>query len=661
MKRILFLSICSIFILVSCISSSESGSETGKSVDDDGEILESPYPGPTEIYDLLLKWEQVLRNRDMELLKEIMPKPWVRYTPSSGEEVAFCNYRSIETFLFEYFDLWGPLDEYSISGLSEYYVIHDNIQVYHFNRELDDRGTVLLELMGFNNFEGSWVFDGISLNLFKDQTFVTNHLSAMADTDNDGFLTDRDEINYDLVLRSFFEGPHETEGFFDEFFDNDRDGMISAGEIALAAELMVGRGFRFCREAFGIFVLEFDRNGNEFMEDTEIDEMTALLSNIEGERDKRDILLNTINWFPVPDYVFQAVPREVSTYIDQLADGNDDGWIDEIEQRIIDTGFTEGHHVAHYFDSALDRNKDGDVNWNELYIALQASAKEWGEIVLAPPPYPAHTPTDRLLDTNSDGLIDEEEIKTHVILFSGQPAAASFLSGELVELLDIDDDGSVDAQEIQKVKAGVFYPRAVNPDWSLDTESDFDENGFLDVLEIGIIAGEAAGTPITSFDNRIDLYRRREDFIQADSIFNKTFLENKDKMKNRHLAVLDIELGLSSLDPETADIITVFVENAFVNLGSVSLVDRRNIDKLYNEINFQLSGMVDEDTAVEIGEMTGADVIAVGEINELEGRYFLNVKVIGVETSEILGSSISQTDDPEKFLDLANHVVNKLF
>ena len=102
-------------------------------------------------------------------------------------------------------------------------------------------------------------------------------------------------------------------------------------------------------------------------------------------------------------------------------------------------------------------------------------------------------------------------------------------------------------------------------------------------------------------------------------------------------------------------------ENAFVNLGSVTIVERRNMEELFKEIEFQLSGMVDPQTAVRIGMMAGADVIAIGEISELEGYYFLNIKVIDVETSEILGSSIDRTDNSESFLSLANNVVNKLF
>ena len=474
-------------------------------------------------------------------------------------------------------------------------------------------------------------------------------------------IAETPDDRYDGMMFGLLWEPHKNNNYIDEFFDSDKNGSISEFEIKEAAEILIGKGFRFTSDAFGLYVEEYDFNGNELIDDDEIEEMIKVITDLSQPDSKRAPIINKVHWFPMPDYLFQSVPREVSTYIDQLADGNEDGWIDEIEQRIINTGFTVDHEVAHYFDRLLDRNKDGDLTWSELFVVLQASAKDWGNIILAPPPYPAHTPTDRLLDISGDALIDEEEIKTHVLLFSGQPVAGNFISSELKELLDINKNNEVDEQEIQKIKSVVFYPRKVDHGSPLDIKSDIDENGFLDVLEIGLLAGRAAGTPVTHFDDRIDLYRQRANFKQNESKSEKIFLNNKEKVENKRLAVLDVEIGLSSLSKEITNIITIFMENAFVNIGSVSLVERRNLDKLYDELNFQLSGMVNENTAVEIGQMSGADVIALGEINELEGRYFLNIKLIAVETAEIIGSSISQTEGPEGFLDLANQAVNKLF
>jgi len=51
----------------------------------------------------------------------------------------------------------------------------------------------------------------------------------------------------------------------------------------------------------------------------------------------------------------------------------------------------------------------------------------------------------------------------------------------------------------------------------------------------------------------------------------------------------------------------------------------------------------------------------LGEINELGNVYYLNVKLLAVETSEILGSSSAQAEDPSHFLEMVNKAVIQLF
>ncbi len=494
MIRSISLILILLFAFFSCTTQSDT-SEAATEVNVSQQ--KSPYPGPPEIYDLLKKWELATRTRDIELFTEIMPFPWIRYTPESGEEIAFHSLDSAIAFRFDFFDRLGSYQDYSLPALGEYNFYDNGFHTYHFEHPVEGKESTVKELFEFSWHEGRWILDNVSYIIFKDGTFVTNHLAAQADTDDDGFLTDDDGVlpddRYDGMMFVLLWEPHKNTNFIDEFFDIDKNGSISVFEIKEAAEILIGKGFRFASDAFGHYVEEYDFNGNKLIDDDEIEEMIKVVTDLSQPDSKRGPIVNKVHWFPMPDYLFQNVPREVSTYIDQLADGNEDGRIDEIEQRIIDTGFTEGHKVAHYFDSLLDRNKDGDVNWNELFMMLQASAKDWGNIILAPPPYPAHTPTDRLLDISGDALIDEEEIKTHVLLFSGQPVAANFISDELKEILDINKNTEVDEQEIQKIKAALFYPRHVDPGSPLDIKSDVDENGFLDVLEIGILAGEAAG------------------------------------------------------------------------------------------------------------------------------------------------------------------------
>lgn len=80
------------------------------------------------------------------------------------------------------------------------------------------------------------------------------------------------------------------------------------------------------------------------------------------------------------------------------------------------------------------------------------------------------------------------------------------------------------------------------------------------------------------------------------------------------------------------------------------LVEREEIDKALEELELSLSGIIDPATANRIGRMTGAKVLISGSVMKLESRYYVIAKVIGTETSRVLGASakgeIEQGLDP---------------
>jgi curli biogenesis system outer membrane secretion channel CsgG len=65
------------------------------------------------------------------------------------------------------------------------------------------------------------------------------------------------------------------------------------------------------------------------------------------------------------------------------------------------------------------------------------------------------------------------------------------------------------------------------------------------------------------------------------------------------------------------------------------VVDRRNLDAIRTEQQFQLSGEVDDETAVSIGHLIGAGFVVVGSIIPWESEKRLSLRVLEVRTGEI--------------------------
>lgn len=75
----------------------------------------------------------------------------------------------------------------------------------------------------------------------------------------------------------------------------------------------------------------------------------------------------------------------------------------------------------------------------------------------------------------------------------------------------------------------------------------------------------------------------------------------------------------------------------------VWLVDRQDIEKVLSEHELSASGMVDPAQAVRLGAMTGAKVMITGSVLEVDKEVRLIAKIIGTETTRVLGVSVGGT------------------
>ena len=70
------------------------------------------------------------------------------------------------------------------------------------------------------------------------------------------------------------------------------------------------------------------------------------------------------------------------------------------------------------------------------------------------------------------------------------------------------------------------------------------------------------------------------------------------------------------------------------------LVDRQDMKKTLDEHELNLSGMVTPDQAVQVGKLTGAKVLITGSVIEADKTLYLVAKIIGTETTRVLGESV---------------------
>lgn len=81
----------------------------------------------------------------------------------------------------------------------------------------------------------------------------------------------------------------------------------------------------------------------------------------------------------------------------------------------------------------------------------------------------------------------------------------------------------------------------------------------------------------------------------------------------------------------------------------VTLIERRDLDKIVREIEQQMSDMVDESTTVEPGMISGVELLVLGTVQDKSmSVYRIGIKVLDVETATIVWTGFA--DLPRRFL-----------
>jgi TolB-like protein len=111
---------------------------------------------------------------------------------------------------------------------------------------------------------------------------------------------------------------------------------------------------------------------------------------------------------------------------------------------------------------------------------------------------------------------------------------------------------------------------------------------------------------------------------------------NGQLAEGKKIAVLNIESPVPALSDYVIEGLTRHIVN---DRRLVLLIrDREQLSKLQDELRFQASGMVSDETAQSIGKMIGAEIIVSGTFIRLGNQYRLSVQALEVESARVAGS-----------------------
>ena len=137
-------------------------------------------------------------------------------------------------------------------------------------------------------------------------------------------------------------------------------------------------------------------------------------------------------------------------------------------------------------------------------------------------------------------------------------------------------------------------------------------------------------------------------FQKGPILLNLLFLFNFLYGDDISIAVFD--LTNNGLKDSDVKVLTERLQSEMVKVGGYTLVERKKIDKVFEEQKFQLSGCVEE-CLIEVGKIAGANQVLLGSVGKIGLIYTVSARLVDANSGELISSSdYDSRNDKEELL-----------
>lgn len=133
------------------------------------------------------------------------------------------------------------------------------------------------------------------------------------------------------------------------------------------------------------------------------------------------------------------------------------------------------------------------------------------------------------------------------------------------------------------------------------------------------------------------------------------------EFKKDRIAVLDFELqGAGHETEDMGQIVAEWLVTALVQEGRFEVVERRLLTKIVNEQKLAMSGMLDAESASELGRMLGVKIIITGSVLKFQSMMEVNARIIDVESASIIAAESVKSSSAVGLEDLTKEMADKI-
>jgi TolB-like protein len=131
--------------------------------------------------------------------------------------------------------------------------------------------------------------------------------------------------------------------------------------------------------------------------------------------------------------------------------------------------------------------------------------------------------------------------------------------------------------------------------------------------------------------------------------------------KKTKIAVLDFQMqGEQTNTKDMGKIVAEWLITGLVETGRFDVIERRLLEKLLEEQKLGVTGMIDANSAAQLGKVLGVKIIVSGTVTSLEGYTEINARLINVDTASIMAAEKVRASSAERLRDLVAKITDKI-
>ncbi len=133
----------------------------------------------------------------------------------------------------------------------------------------------------------------------------------------------------------------------------------------------------------------------------------------------------------------------------------------------------------------------------------------------------------------------------------------------------------------------------------------------------------------------INLYAKEDSY----SKMAKELSEASNFLKQTKVAIVPFSY-MDKRKSEGGAIIAERLTTRIVKLGKLKVIERQHLEKVFQELHFEMTEVVDVEATKQVGKILGVDAIITGSLMDVErNKVEVNARVIKTETAEVVTSS----------------------